>query len=163
MKEAVTAFVNPLEVQSTLKAAEFFGSNAKNAVLKSNNSHLHNHNISIATHHSKHVVADLGVGSRTTEAIMKAKILNADLNDMDAEDPFYVADLGEVTRMHMQWKDMLPRVEPFYAMKCNPDPYVIKTLVGLGTGFDCASKVRCYSFGIFNFSDANMNLSLPEC
>jgi len=30
-------------------------------------------------------------------------------------------------------------VRPFYAVKCNPDPTLCRTLAGLGTGFDCAS------------------------
>uniref|UniRef100_A0A3B3Z9V4 ornithine decarboxylase n=1 Tax=Periophthalmus magnuspinnatus TaxID=409849 RepID=A0A3B3Z9V4_9GOBI len=29
---------------------------------------------------------------------------------------------------------------PFYAVKCNPTAEVLRTLVALGTGFDCASK-----------------------
>lgn len=32
------------------------------------------------------------------------------------EDPFYVADLGEVYRQHIRWKTNLPRVKPFYGM-----------------------------------------------
>ncbi|KAI0119288.1 pyridoxal-dependent decarboxylase [Daldinia grandis] len=56
------------------------------------------------------------------------------------EDTFFVGDLGEVYRQHMRWKKNLPRVKPFYAVKCNPDPKVIQLLAGLGTGFDCASK-----------------------
>eukprot|EP00954_Amorphochlora_amoebiformis_P015496 1215646-Amorphochlora_amoeboformis.AAC.1 len=34
---------------------------------------------------------------------------------------------------------MLPRIEPFYAVKCNPDARILSTLEALGTGFDCAS------------------------
>jgi ornithine decarboxylase len=30
-------------------------------------------------------------------------------------------------------------VEPFYAMKCNPDPVIVKLLATLGCGFDCAT------------------------
>ncbi|KAK9321867.1 pyridoxal-dependent decarboxylase [Lipomyces orientalis] len=56
------------------------------------------------------------------------------------EDPFFVADIGEVYRQHVRWKLNLPRVEPFYAVKCNPDLTVLKLLARLGTGFDCASK-----------------------
>ncbi|OZJ04325.1 hypothetical protein BZG36_03159 [Bifiguratus adelaidae] len=55
-------------------------------------------------------------------------------------DAFYVADLGEVWRQHWRWKELLPRIEPFYAVKCNPDPKVVKLLADLGIGFDCASK-----------------------
>ncbi|KAK7964361.1 pyridoxal-dependent decarboxylase [Apiospora saccharicola] len=56
------------------------------------------------------------------------------------EDTFFVGDLGEVYRQHMRWKKNLPRVKPFYAVKCNPDPQVLQLLAALGTGFDCASK-----------------------
>jgi ornithine decarboxylase len=30
------------------------------------------------------------------------------------EDTFFVADLGEVYRQHLRWKQTLPRVKPFY-------------------------------------------------
>ncbi|KZF24754.1 ornithine decarboxylase [Xylona heveae TC161] len=56
------------------------------------------------------------------------------------EDAFFVADLGEVYRQHLRWKLNLKRVKPFYAVKCNPDPTVLRLLAELGTGFDCASK-----------------------
>ncbi|KAF8464617.1 pyridoxal-dependent decarboxylase [Kalaharituber pfeilii] len=58
------------------------------------------------------------------------------------EDAFFVADLGEIYRQHMRWKRNLPRVEPFYAVKCNPNKTVLKLLAALGTGFDCASKTE---------------------
>lgn len=58
------------------------------------------------------------------------------------EDTFFVADLGHVYRQHLRWKLNLPRVRPFYAVKCNPDPKVLQLLSGLGTGFDCASKAE---------------------
>lgn len=31
-------------------------------------------------------------------------------------------------------------MEPFYAVKCNPDPVILKTLALMGTNFDCASR-----------------------
>lgn len=58
------------------------------------------------------------------------------------EDTFFVADLGEVYRQHLRWKLNLPRVKPFYAVKCNPDSKVLQLLSALGTGFDCASKAE---------------------
>jgi len=39
----------------------------------------------------------------------------------------------------MAWKAAMPRVTPFYAVKCYPDPGILKLLMALGTGFDCAS------------------------
>jgi len=53
---------------------------------------------------------------------------------------FYAIDLGESVRRIHRWKELLPRVEPFYAMKCNNNPELLKTLAELGLSFDCASK-----------------------
>ncbi|KAG5856021.1 hypothetical protein ANANG_G00003410 [Anguilla anguilla] len=58
----------------------------------------------------------------------------------DDKDAFYVADLGEVLKKHLRWVRALPRVTPFYAVKCNDSRAVVMTLAALGTGFDCASK-----------------------
>jgi ornithine decarboxylase len=33
----------------------------------------------------------------------------------------------------------MPRVVPFYAIKCNPEPGMVRLLAALGAGFDCAS------------------------
>lgn len=35
-------------------------------------------------------------------------------DDAEAENAFYVADLGEVYRQHLRWKALLPRIEPFF-------------------------------------------------
>jgi len=61
-------------------------------------------------------------------------------DDAEVENSFFIADLGEVYRQFFRWKKNLPRVEPFYAVKCNPDPLVMRLLASLGAGFDCASK-----------------------
>ncbi|KAJ3330870.1 hypothetical protein HDU76_004636 [Blyttiomyces sp. JEL0837] len=126
MKEAFATFATPVEVNDILSKAEFLGTSAKNSGVKT---------VTKAVNSSD-------VGNRSIDSILRTKVLAADLSELEAEDPFYVADLGEVVRQHVQWKEMLPRVEPFYAIKCNPDPMVIKTLVGLGTGFDCASRTE---------------------
>lgn len=56
------------------------------------------------------------------------------------EDAFYVCDVGDIVRKHKLWKNAMPRVEPFYAVKCNDSLTVLEVLAALGTGFDCASK-----------------------
>jgi len=53
--------------------------------------------------------------------------------------PFYVVNLSALRAKHEQWKMLLPRVEPFYAVKCNPNERLLSSLRSLGTGFDCAS------------------------
>ncbi|UNI19647.1 Ornithine decarboxylase [Purpureocillium takamizusanense] len=65
-----------------------------------------------------------------------------ELCDPGDEDTFFVADLGEVYKQHLRWKKALPRIKPFYAVKCNPDPQVLRLLAALGSGFDCASKTE---------------------
>lgn len=39
-----------------------------------------------------------------------------------------------------QWQQLLPMVEPFYAVKSNPDPVILRLLSALGCGFDCATQ-----------------------
>ncbi|KAG6013693.1 Ornithine decarboxylase [Claviceps lovelessii] len=70
----------------------------------------------------------------------RVESIDHELCEPGDEDTFFVADLGDVYRQHIRWKKNLPRVKPFYAVKCNPDPQVLRLLAELGTGFDCASK-----------------------
>uniref|UniRef100_A0A1B6CXQ9 ornithine decarboxylase n=2 Tax=Clastoptera arizonana TaxID=38151 RepID=A0A1B6CXQ9_9HEMI len=58
------------------------------------------------------------------------------------EEAFYVFDVGDIVKKHKEWKMKLPRVSPFYAVKCNDSPIVLRVLASLGTGFDCASKAE---------------------
>jgi len=51
-----------------------------------------------------------------------------------------VTDLTPVVEQFDQWYQELPMVEPFYAVKCNPDPTIVRLLAALGCGFDCATK-----------------------
>ncbi|OQD73558.1 hypothetical protein PENDEC_c014G03265 [Penicillium decumbens] len=75
-------------------------------------------------------------------SVLKKRAAEVDVDRCEPgeEDAFYVADLGEVYRQHMRWKMNLGRVKPFYAVKCNPDPEVLRLMAQLGNGFDCASK-----------------------
>ena len=52
-----------------------------------------------------------------------------------------MVDLGRLMDVHAIWEAALPNVKPFYAVKCNDDVMVLKTLAAMGTGFDCSSKV----------------------
>jgi ornithine decarboxylase len=56
------------------------------------------------------------------------------------EHSFYVLDLGVVVRLHRAWVQAMPRVKPFYAVKCHPNMAMMGVLAGLGAGFDCASQ-----------------------
>ncbi|KAF9975205.1 hypothetical protein BGZ73_001234 [Actinomortierella ambigua] len=82
------------------------------------------------------------VDTRSISEMLEARLASIDpeSDDAEADNAFYVADLGEVYRQHLRWKALLPRIQPFFAMKCNPDPMVMHLLASLGAGFDCASK-----------------------
>jgi ornithine decarboxylase len=58
------------------------------------------------------------------------------------EDTTYLYDLGNTVRLYRSWAAALPRVTPFYAVKCNPDPGMLRLLAALGAGFDCASRAE---------------------
>jgi ornithine decarboxylase len=53
---------------------------------------------------------------------------------------FYVYDMNVLQDNVNRWKRCLPQITPFYAVKCNPDEGIMRTLAANGTGFDCASK-----------------------
>lgn len=61
-------------------------------------------------------------------------------SDPDNDQPFFVVDVGDIVYKIKLWKLKIPRVEPFYAVKCNGDAAVMELMAGLGLGFDCASK-----------------------
>ena len=54
-------------------------------------------------------------------------------------DTHYVLDLDVVRSAYKTWTTLFPTVKPYYAVKCNPDPVLVRTLAELGCGFDCAS------------------------
>lgn len=58
------------------------------------------------------------------------------------EDTFYVMDLGIVAALHAGWTALLPRVRPFYAVKCNESLALLSTLAAAGACFDCASAAE---------------------
>ena len=66
--------------------------------------------------------------------------IDVDECDADGENAFYVADLATIYRQYVRWRRELPRIIPFYAVKCNPEPIVLHLLAALGLGFDCASN-----------------------
>ena len=58
------------------------------------------------------------------------------------ENSFFIGDLGELDNLFKNWILQLPRIQPFYAVKCNPNPIILKRLASFGVNFDCASKLE---------------------
>nr|KAF7387685.1 hypothetical protein H0235_018407 [Vespula pensylvanica] len=67
-------------------------------------------------------------------------ILKNVITTRDQEDAFYILDLGIIMKQHQEWIKKMPRIVPYYAIKCNPNPMVIKVLAAMNANFDCASK-----------------------
>lgn len=61
--------------------------------------------------------------------------------EYDECSPFYICDIGEIKRQLKLWKSELNFIQPYYAVKCNPNPDFVKMLIQIGNiGFDCASQ-----------------------
>jgi len=67
-------------------------------------------------------------------------IINQYLEKKKGEQSFILVDLGDIIRQFHRWKKNLPRIVPYYAIKCNPCPIIIELLDKLGCCFDCASQ-----------------------
>jgi len=62
------------------------------------------------------------------------------LNLVDANGtPLIVIDHDLIRANYYKFCEHLPDVKPFYAIKANPEPQIVKTLYDIGCGFDVAS------------------------
>ncbi len=53
--------------------------------------------------------------------------------------PLFIVDHAEIRRNYAQFKKYLPRVQAYYAVKCEPMPEIVRTLYKCGASFDVAS------------------------
>jgi len=60
-------------------------------------------------------------------------------------DTFYVLDRQVIENVYQEWTETLPNVKPYYAVKCNPNPDILRWLADLGSNFDCASPAEIQS------------------
>lgn len=59
---------------------------------------------------------------------------------LDVDEAMYLCDLSDVCKKMRNWVTQMPRVHPFYAVKCNDDVTILRLLAALGAHFDCASR-----------------------
>ena len=67
-------------------------------------------------------------------------IVSIYLEGNQSEDPFFLVNVGDIIKQYEKWIHHFPNIKPYYAVKCNPDPLILKVLHRLGCGFDCATK-----------------------
>ena len=89
--------------------------------------------------------------------------------DEDAlDDGFVLADINVVVNKLRAWRALFPRIQPFFALKCHPDPMVAAVLGQWQAGFDCASlpeiqlamastTTRLLSWSLNHDNDSNIN------
>jgi len=78
-------------------------------------------------------------------------VINDIIEKNNSLNSFFLMDIGAVIRRYKLWMTNLPNVKIFYAVKCNSDKLLLRTLVDLGVGFDVASKAEISvikSFGV---------------
>ncbi|XP_077513026.1 ornithine decarboxylase-like [Amblyomma americanum] len=56
------------------------------------------------------------------------------------DEAFFVCDLRDIAKKVALWREYLPRIAPFYAIKACRDPVVLNVLSKLGVNFDCSNK-----------------------
>ena len=56
----------------------------------------------------------------------------------------YTLSYGRLIHQWGMWRNHLPQVQPFYAVKCNADKTILKWLGARGSSFDCASAREMY-------------------
>lgn len=82
------------------------------------------------------------VQEESIESYIRSLITPSAKNYDDSEDrAIFVVNLDNVVEKYLKWKELVPRVHPYYAVKCNDAPGILKVLSQVGCGFDCASSV----------------------
>ena len=73
----------------------------------------------------------------------------------------YTYDLSHLRYLYLQWTTLLPQVAPYYAVKCNPDPEILRTLGECGANFDCASPAEIRAILDLGFSPKRIIYANP--
>ena len=53
--------------------------------------------------------------------------------------PVFVVDIEQIRKNYNRFRENLPEVQVYYAVKANSDPQIVKTLFDMGASFDVAS------------------------
>ena len=80
---------------------------------------------------------------------LRSRLSNVSKNgpSVTDEEPFFVADLGQVVRQHRRWKSALPHVHPFYGKRSSPHRFfffffffLVRTPVLIGASGEMQSR-----------------------
>jgi ornithine decarboxylase len=93
--------------------------------------------------------------------ISRISALENFINNSTEAEPFFIFNPNSIVNQHEKWRRNLPRFTPFYAVKCNNDPNVLKVMVSLGTSFDCASLEEIKTMINYGVSPENIIFANP--
>jgi ornithine decarboxylase len=93
----------------------------------------------------EHVQEDLVLESNLLRTKYATGTLAVEGVNWHRDELVYTYDLSHLRYLYLQWATLLPQVMPYYAVKCNPDPEILRTLGDCGANFDCASPAEIRS------------------
>ena len=85
---------------------------------------------------SSKTINTVPVPLENTKRVMKI------LGSTPPDTALYVYNMGTLSKLYTKWNALFPNVKAHYAVKCNPDKYMISTLAKHGANFDCASQTE---------------------
>ena len=83
------------------------------------------------------------------------------LEIIDTPTPYLVTDLDVVARRLSAFIAAFPGVQPFYAMKCNSSPEILRTVAAGGGGFEIASLGELRTLQVLGVDPADVLYSNP--
>lgn len=81
----------------------------------------------------------------TIDEVSANALASQRMQNADETPPMFIFDAGDVLEKLDRWRRLLPSVEPFYAVKCNGEPALLRLLADFGVHFDCASRAEIES------------------
>ncbi|PIO71620.1 Pyridoxal-dependent decarboxylase, pyridoxal binding domain protein [Teladorsagia circumcincta] len=84
----------------------------------------------------------VAIADGEVDAISMCQEIAHSYDQDNIDDAFMLVDLDVVFERFLLWKREMPMIEPFYAVKCNTDRVLVRTLAALGAGFDCDGHGR---------------------
>lgn len=69
------------------------------------------------------------------------QLIRKHIEETGTDESFFIADVGDIIRKYILWYELMPRIDPDFAFKCNNHESVVSTLAALGNVF----YVHCIS------------------
>lgn len=90
----------------------------------------------IVQFYSPYCAVNMSAAKEVLKVVEKFDLLqkvNECITTIGIDDSFFITDVGEVVKKFLLWKELFPRIDPFYAIKSNNQKVVATTLAALGT------------------------------